>query len=205
MIALLRDAAALGFPVVVGLPIVIGLQLAGSWSARTGLAFLFGSAASGLVLMALGIAGVPLRREVLAVLLLAWLAGWAWLLRRRLVALRLPLRPAWPALNPVVALLLGLTLLNVVTAAAYAASTPIGISDVLNIWLPKVERLASTHSLLALNHTTFPDYPPVWPLHLFLTRDLAGDASAVKLLPTLYLVSLLAVVFGYLASRTTPV
>ena len=130
MIALLRDAAALGFPVVVGLPIVIWLELASSWVARTGLAFLFGSAASGLVLTAVGIAGVPLRREVLAMLLLAWLAGWAFLLRRRLAGLRLHLKPARPAAHPVVALLLGLTLLNVGTAAGYALSTPIGISDV---------------------------------------------------------------------------
>lgn len=201
LITYLRDVLALGFPLLVGGPLVLALAPAQGWMTRFGLAFLFGGAATGVVLTAVGIVGVPMRGELLAVLLLAWLVGWGIVLRHRLVGLR----PAWPlVMNPVVALLLGLTLINVATAGRQGLTTPIGISDVLSIWLPKVARLAGTHSLLALNHTTFPDYPPLWPLHLFLTRDLAGHANTVRLLPALYLTSLLAVTFGYLASRTTP-
>lgn len=204
MIPYLRDVLALGFPLAVGWPIVVALTPARGWLARFGLAFLFGSAASGVVLTVVGIVGVPLRLEVLAVLLLTWLVGWGVVLRRRLAGLRAQLAWPRPVIHPVAGLLIGLTLINLVTAALYAVRTPIGISDVLHIWLPKADGLARTHSLLALSHTIFPDYPPVWPLQLFLTRDLAGHASTVKLLPTLYLTSLLAVMFGYLASRTTP-
>ena len=201
MIAYIRDAIALGFPVAVGLPIVIGLRLTDSSLAALGLAFLCGSAATGLVLLVLGIAGLPLTTFGLAGLLIAWLIASAWFLRRHLRRPNLARHlPAWHPLTIVVVLL---TVVNLATVAIFALTTNLVISDVVNVWLPKADALARTHAVLALARTTFPDYPPLWPLHVFLARAIAGHAGAVKLVPAVYLASLLAALFRYLSVRTS--
>lgn len=205
MTAYLRDVAALGWPIAVGLPIALTVQPLQSLIPRIGLAFLTGSAAGGIVFIVLGIAGLPFRTEWLGLVVIAWLVGWGWVMRRRLLRLRPSATARRPVIDPVVALLLALTILSLVTAAWYALATPVGISDVLSIWLPKADAMARHHSLLALNRTTFPEYPPWWPVQLFITRAIAGHDNAVKLLPTLYLASLLAVIYGYLSIRTRPV
>lgn len=203
MAAYLRDVLALGFPLVIGAPVVIGLELADSLVAALGFGFLLGSAVAGLGLMVLGVAGLPLEAPLLAGLLLAWLIATGWLISRRHRDWKL--KPVWPSWHPVTIAFVVLAIVNLVTAAVFALRTQLVISDVINLWIPKADMLAGTRSLLSLGQTTFPDYPPLWPLHLFLSRGIAGHLLAVKLLPTLYLVSLLAVVFRYLSVRTNPV
>ena len=205
MTAYLRDVAALGWPIAVGLPIALLIQPVQSLVPRIGLAYLTGSAISGIALTMLGIAGLPFRGRWLALLIIVWVVGFGWVMRRHWLTLRPLIALHRPVINPFAALLVALTLVSLVTAGWYALATPIGISDVLSIWLPKADTLAREHHLLALNRTTFPDYPPLWPVHLFVARGIAGHENAVKLLPTLYLASLLAVVYGYLATRTRPV
>jgi hypothetical protein len=204
----LADAAVLLFPLLVGLPLVLLLQIADSWIESLGLSFLLGVAATTILLTLLGAVGMPYDSPVLLALFGLWIIVFGWLSRARI-------RPALAHLGVgrmhwIGWVLLGLAAVNVGTGAAYAYHIPIAVNDVVVHWWPKAVLLTVTRSLTAVGHagvtgnpphSVFPDYPPGWPLHLFVVRAFSGHAMAAKLLPALYLMSMLGVVFGYLGRR----
>jgi len=113
-------------------------------------------------------------------------------------------QPGNPAsrMSPWAWLFLILTAVNVYVGAKVAFNTPISVWDVVIFWLPKAEALRPPGTLRALAQTVYPDYPPLWPLHIGLTRSIAADPSIVKLLPAFYLIAFLGLVYGFLSKHT---
>jgi len=191
----LRTLLALGLPLVLGLPFTLALT---SWPARLGMAFLSGVVIIAVGLTVVGTAGIRFGFISLTGPAVVWLAAAG-------VAVRLSPRIGWASLKPagvgrVAWVLLGLTAVNVTTAAAYAYKTPISIYDVTVVWLPKANSIASA-GFDALAHSSYPDYPPLWPLQLYMAN---GSGPWLKLVPAAYLIATLAVVFGYVRPRVGP-
>jgi hypothetical protein len=181
---------------VIGLPFTIWLE---TWLLRLAMAFVAGIVLVTGTATVAGSIGFGPGVVVVAAAGLGWLVaatlvvrssrdrlktGWSW-----------PPPWGWPA-----SALLALTALNVFTSAGYAFKTPIADWDVVKVWLPKAEILDG-RGFQGLATSVYPDYPPLWPLHLYL----AGvDAPWVKLLPAAYLLATLVIAFEYVRPRAGP-
>jgi hypothetical protein len=194
---MVRFAVGILLPLAVGLPFTLWLP---SWLVRIGTAFLGGMVIVAAGLTAVGATGLRFGVINLAPVAAVWLMAAA--LAVRLSWASIGPRPSWPPRWGWPAwVLLALTGLNVATAAAYAVVVPIASHDVIVIWLPKA-RVIGTHGFRALGRSLVPEYPPLWPLHIYLA-DSGG--ALLKLLPSVYLVATLLIVFGYVRSRVGPV
>jgi hypothetical protein len=193
---MVRFALGILIPVAVGLPFTLWLP---SWLVRISMAFLGGMVIVTAALIAIGAAALRFSALTLAPVAVVWLLAAALAVRRSRASIG-P-RPHWPSdWHWPVWTLLALTGLNVATAAAYAARVPISDTDVVVIWFPKAVLIA-TGGFKALAQSVYPDYPPLWPLHIYVAN---GGGAAIKLLPSAYLVATLLIVFAYLRSRVGP-
>jgi hypothetical protein len=174
----------------------------GKWSQALGEAFLLGVVSMAVVVSVLGVAGVTLGLPELLAGVALWVAIVLVVTAGRLHR-PAPVRLHWPTLPRLAWLFIGLTAINVVAATAHAVHMPVGAYDALVIWVPKADALARSHHFQALQQTVFPEYPPVWPVHMFFTRTIA-PGFPVKVLPGAYLVSMLLIVFAYLEARIGP-
>ncbi len=193
---MVRFALGILIPVAVGLPFTLWLP---SWLVRIAMAFLGGMVIVTAALIAIGAAGLRFSALTLAPVAVVWLLAAALAVRRSRASIG-P-RPSWPSDWGWPAwILLALTGLNVATAAAYAARVPVSDTDAVVIWFPKAVLIA-TRGFLVLGQSVYPDYPPLWPLHIYLAN---GGGAAIKLLPSAYLVATLLIVFAYVRPRVGP-
>lgn len=193
---MLRVFFSILIPLILGLPFSMWLE---SWLLRVAMAFLIGMVIISAGLIGVSTAGLGFGLRGVLPIAIVWLAAAAIVIKRSWASVQprgsWPPRFGWPAWT-----LVALTALNVATAAGYALKTPIGDTDVVKIWLPKAQ-LLSTSGFASLAHSVYPDYPPLWPIHMYL----AGTGSAwLKLLPSAYLLALLTIVFAYVSARVGP-
>jgi hypothetical protein len=193
---MVRFALGILIPLAVGLPFTLWLP---SWLVRIAMAFLGGMVIVTAGLMAVGAAGLRFNAVTLAPVAVVWLLAAALAVRRSRGSIG-P-RPSWPSEWHWPAwTLLALTGLNVATAAASAVRAPISDTDVVVIWFPKAVLIA-IGGFKALAQSVYPDYPPLWPLHIWLAN---GGGASLKLLPSVYLVATLLIVFGYVRAKVGP-
>jgi hypothetical protein len=204
--ATLHNILALAFPLIVGSPFAVAWSRGRSWVETISLSWFLGIAVTAFVLIPIGLFGIPYHPAILngGLVVSLILLGYSIFRVRRV---RLPLtmvQPGNPAsrMSPWAWLFLILTAVNVYVGAKVAFNTPISVWDVVIFWLPKAEALRPPGTLRALAQTVYPDYPPLWPLHIGLTRSIAADPSIVKLLPAFYLIAFLGLVYGFLSKHT---
>lgn len=126
-------AATILLFLTVGWPLAMRLDPEASWSLRSGLAFLLGSAACGVSLLFLSLVGVhwSLGSLLLAAALIGGI-GWVWI-RRRPMAIA-PLMPS-PARTTIVAVVAdSLSALLVAGYALFATRAPTVEADFITIW-----------------------------------------------------------------------
>lgn len=190
---MVRALLGILLPVALGLPFTLWLR---SWLVRVAMAFLVGAVVITAGLTVVGAAGLRFSPLSLAPAAVLWLLAAALAVRRSKALIGAwPSWPSgwgWPAWA-----LLALAGLNVATAAAYAVRVPISDTDVVVIWLPKAQLIA-TGGFKALAQSVYPDYPPLWPLHIYLAN---GGGAWLKLLPSAYLIATLLIVFDFVRSR----
>jgi hypothetical protein len=192
---MVRLLVALALPCAVGLPFTLWLD---RWPVRLAASFLCGIVAITAGLISVGVLGLGYGAAGLAALGVVWAvaAGFTLLRTRPAVAFAVSWpRAPWPAW-----LMAALTALNVASAAGYAFKTPIADTDVVQFWLPKAVALG-TSGFYALAHSVYPDYPPLWPMHLLIA---GAGGTWIKLLPTAYLVATLVLVFDFVRRRAGP-
>src|SRR5579859_1694728 len=169
-----------------------------AWPGRAGMAFLGGTVIMTAGLTLVGSIGLRYGAATIVPLLLIWVVAAGLALRRWPPKLAWPTLPrgwSWPAW-----VLLAVAGLDVATVTAYTLRVPISDWDVVRVWLPKAELIASG-GFRALAASVYPDYPPLWPLHIFLAN---GGNAGVKLLPIAYLIATLLVVFDFVRTRVGP-
>jgi hypothetical protein len=157
----------------------------------------------GAALIPTGLLGIAFQPAILiGWLLVGWGAMW-WVRRQSPRSTHRPTAVVRPArVNFWFCLFASLTAANVITAGVIAFHVPVGVWDVQQFWMPKAELLSPPGTLRSLAASTYPDYPPLWPVHIALTRLIAVTPATAKLLPVTYLAAFLAVVFAYLTERT---
>ncbi len=202
--ATLHNILALTFPLIVGSPFAVAWGRGRSRVETISLSWFLGIAVTALILIPIGLFGIAYHRTILksGLVVVVILLGCSIFRNRRA---RSPLaQPGAPAsrINPCAWVFLILTAVNLYVGAKVAFDTPISVWDVVIFWLPKAEALRSPGTLRALAQTVYPDYPPLWPLHLGLTRSIAADPSVVKLLPAFYLIAFLGLVYAFLSKYT---
>lgn len=193
---MVRLALGIILPALIGLPFTLWLP---TWVTRLAVAFLAGMVLITASVLATGALSGRAAVAGLAVLGIVWsVAAVAAILRERKV---LSARPAWPKGRGLAAwVLIALAALNVVTAAAYAFKTPIADWDVTHIWLPRAQAFA-TGGLRGLSLSAYPDYPPLWTIHMTLVNS---GTAASKLLPSAYWIATIALAFEHVRRRVGP-
>lgn len=193
---MLRILFSVLLPLSLGLPFSVWLQ---SWLTRLAMAFLTGMVIITAGLIAVGSAGLGFGFRGILPIAILWLAASAVAIKRTWASVQWhvswPSQWRWPAW-----VLLAVTASNVAAAAAYALRTPVANTDVVKIWLPKAELLVSS-GFTSLAHSVYPDYPPLWPIHMYLA---GAGGTWLKLLPSAYLLAILAIVFDYVSVRSGP-
>jgi hypothetical protein len=148
------DLLALGFPIVLGLPLVLVMGPIGPWIGRISLAFLGGVVIAGVGVLCLSAIGFRLYDLVLAIAATAWVLGtsvWAW--HRR----ALWMGRGAPFLSVGIVGFGLMTVLNLLTLAAHAATTPVLAYDATIFWVPKAEALQLSRTLEILARTVRPE------------------------------------------------
>lgn len=205
IMATFLNILALIFPLIVGLPLALAWSRGRSWVETISLSWFLGIAVMATVLIPIGLSGIPYRPAILngglvvALILLCYSIFRIW--RARLPLTEVQRDNSTNHISRWAFVFLFLTAVNVYVGAKVAFNTPISVWDVVQFWLPKAEALRPPGTLRALALTVYPDYPPLWPLQIGLTRSIAADPSVVKLLPAFYLIVFLGLVYAYLSKH----
>lgn len=199
---MLGNLLTLLFPVILGLPFFWRIIQPKFWIERLALSFLVGVILSSVALVIWGLVDFPYYESPLLFTYIVWVLitiGLVLYSNNQLADNNDRQKIHW-----VTQLFIGLTVLNLATATIHTMAVPISNWDVLAFWLPKASAIFPPHTLKALATTVYPDYPPLWPLNMFLVRMFAPSANAVKILPIVYTLAMLIIVYGYLKAYSSP-